>query len=222
MKFFYHPNASEDFVTIQGDLYNHIYRSRRSDANQDLTLSNLKDDILYTYKHSSITRNKSELILFNQTFSPNRPIDSPHLIWAIIDNKNIEKSLPYLNQLGVSKISFFYANRSQKNEKISLERLQKILIHSCEQCGRSALMELEIFSTTREALKTYPNASVLDFGGQKLAKNFREGIFIGPEGGFDDEEKKLFTNQKIYSIEQNFTLKSECATFLIASFSLGC
>lgn len=222
MRFIYHQDAGSENIKIEGELYKHLYQSRRTKTEKNLLLRNLKDDNIYTYEHIEISRKESLVRLVDKTYSPNFSKKKIHLIWAIIEVKNIEKTLPYLNQLGVAKISFFYAHRSQKNEKLNLDRAYKILIHSCEQCGRTDLMDLEVISNTLEAIRLYPNATVFDFGGRNIQENsmeLSEGIFIGPEGGFDDEEKKLLKNQSIYSINSDFVLKSECSALFLSSIS---
>ncbi|PAF47800.1 16S rRNA (uracil(1498)-N(3))-methyltransferase [Helicobacter sp. 12S02634-8] len=220
MHFAYCPEASKPTIKIEGNLYNHIYQSRRTKLQENLFFRNLTDGYLYTYTHTHITRNYAELDLQSKHYQPNLPKKEIHIIWAIIDNKSIEKILPYLNQIGVGKISFFYAHRSQKNEKIALERWEKILIHSCEQCGRGSLMTLEMIPDTPSALQRYPNACVFDFGGKDIyayPPALQSGIFIGPEGGFTPEERELFKAQEHYSITQGFTLKSECAALLVST-----
>lgn len=222
VRFIYHQDAGSENIKIQGELYKHLYQSRRTKAEKNLLLRNLKDGNIYTYEHIEISRKESLARLIDKTYSPNLSKKKIHLIWAIIEVKNIEKTLPYLNQLGVAKISFFYAHRSQKNEKLNLDRLHKILIYSCEQCGRTDLMALELIPNTFDAIRLYPNAVVFNFGGkniQEASVDLAEGVFIGPEGGFDDEEKELLKNQSIYSINSDFVLKSECSALFLSSIS---
>lgn len=224
MNFVYHQNAGQEILTIEGQSYTHIYQARRAKFEKNLFVRNLRDEKLYIYVHSQISRNKSELRLYKVENKPVLPYRNIHLIWAIVDVKIIEKTLAYLNQIGVGKISFFYANRSQKNEKISMERLSKILIASCEQCGRSSLVEIEILSDMQEVLKSYPKACLFDFGGKSIylhTPKLADGIIIGPEGGFDEREKMMFQERDIYSTPSNITLKSECAAILLASLAAG-
>ncbi|RVZ33235.1 RsmE family RNA methyltransferase, partial [Helicobacter pylori] len=96
-----------------------------------------------------------------------------------------------------------------------------ILINSCEQCGRSALMELEAFSNTKEMLNAYPKASVLDFKGETLptSMGFEKGVIIGPEGGFSEQERGYFKEREIYRIPLNMVLKSESACVFVASIA---
>lgn len=223
MQFCYHINAGKEILEIKDELFNHLYKARRTKIQTLLCFRNLQDDNLYTYKHLQIEKKQATLMLVETKKLPLASTKKLHLIWAIIENKNIEKTLPYLNQLGVKKISFFFANRSQKNEKISLERLHKILISSCEQCNRSDLMEIELLKNTQEALQKYPNSFVMDFDGADIyasqITNFENGIFIGPEGGFDEMERQMFISQKKLSISNQFILKSECAALFLSSLA---
>lgn len=224
MNFVYHQNAGQEILTIEGQSYTHIYQARRAKFETNLFVRNLRDEKLYIYTHSQISRNKSELRLYKAENKPVLPCKNIHLIWAIIDVKTIEKALVYLNQIGVGKISFFYANRSQKNERISMERLSKILIASCEQCGRSSLVEIEILNDMQAVLKNYPKACMFDFGGKNIylhTPKLADGIIIGPEGGFDEREKMMFQKRDIYSTPSNITLKSECAAILLVSLAAG-
>ncbi len=224
MRFVYHPLAKEPVLKIEGESYTHLYRSRRIKSASRLDLRNLKDGFLYTYEHAEITKKHALLRLVGA--QPLEVIASKktHLILSVIEIKSIEKILPFLNQLGVSKLSLFYADFSQRNEKIDstkLERFQKILINSCEQCGRSALMELEAFSNTKEVLNAYSKASVLDFKGEILptSADFEKGVIIGPEGGFSEQERGYFKEREIYRIPLDMVLKSESACVFVASIA---
>ncbi|XPV54809.1 MAG: hypothetical protein ACNI3H_07545 [Halarcobacter ebronensis] len=55
------------------------------------------------------------------------------MAWCIVDPKTIEKELPYLNELGVRKITFISCDYSQKNFKLNFEKLEKILVNSSSQ-----------------------------------------------------------------------------------------
>ncbi len=128
----------------------------------------------------------------------------------------IEKTLPALNQIGVDKISFIYCDRSQKSFKLNFEKMNKILINSCEQCGRDNLMKLELLNSLKEAKKLYKNFVVLDFGGKKITKDIKS-ILVGCEGGFSLEDKKILQDHQIVAFESDLILKSETACLAISS-----
>ncbi|AFI04243.1 16S rRNA (uracil(1498)-N(3))-methyltransferase [Helicobacter cetorum] len=224
MRFVYHSLAKEPTLKIEGESYTHLYRSRRVKNMSLLDLRNLKDKFLYTYKHIEITKKYALLELIEQKELEVIPSKKAHLILSVIELKSIEKILPFLNQLGVSKLSLFYADFSQHNERLDsakMERFEKILINSCEQCGRSDLMELEVLKNLKEVLMAYPKASILDFNGEKLqtSLNAENGIIIGPEGGFSEQERERFKTHRIYSAPMPMVLKSESACVFVASLA---
>lgn len=146
---------------------------------------------------------------------PNKPQKFFHIAWCIIDPKNIEKTLPSLNEIGVRKISFVYCDFSQKNFKLKLDRIKKILINSCQQCGRSDLMEIEIINSSKEFFEKYKNFSVLNFNGKEIhSSNITHPVLIGPEGGFSKEEEKKF--DEIYKLK-GFILRSESSACAISA-----
>ncbi len=214
MQFIYYPSPLKQIV-IKDDLHKYLFKVRRIKENEIVHIRDLKDDYLYTYKIENINKKEALLTLINKEIKPNKPKKYLHLAWCIIDTKNIEKHLPTLNEIGVSKITFLYCKFSQKNFKINLDRLNKILINSSQQCGRSNLIEIEILNSFEEFIKKYPNFIALDFNGKKVYNiDIKKPILIGPEGGFCENERKYF--KEIISLD-GFILRSESAACAISA-----
>ncbi|GAA9463266.1 hypothetical protein HpHA290_10700 [Helicobacter pylori] len=112
MRFVYHPLAKEPVLKIEGESYTHLYRSRHIKSASRLDLRNLKDGFLYTYEHAEITKKHALLKLVGGRLLEVMASKKTHLILSVIEIKSIEKILPFLNQLGVSKLSLFYADFS--------------------------------------------------------------------------------------------------------------
>jgi 16S rRNA (uracil1498-N3)-methyltransferase len=214
MQFLYYPNPTTQ-ITLTGDAHKYLFKVRRIKKNEKIKIRNLKDDFLYIYEIIDINKKEALLKLVEKIHSPSKPHKFFHLAWCVIDPKNIEKTLPSLNEIGVSKISFIYCDYSQRNFKLKLERLTKILINSSQQCGRSDMIEIEILNSSKEFFEKYPNFAVLDFDGEKIeCKNINKPILIGPEGGFSEDERKFFKEK--YRLE-GFILRSETAACAISS-----
>ena len=214
MQFLYFKNPTKQII-LTGKEHKYLFKVRRIKKNEQINIRNLKDDFLYIYKIESINKKEAILNLVKKEFLPNKPKKFFHIAWCIIEPKNIEKILPSLNEIGVSKITFVYCDFSQKNFKLKLERIEKILINSCQQCGRSNLIEIEILNSSKEFFEKYKNFSVLDFNGKKIeSNNISLPILIGPEGGFSKKEKENF--KEIYKLE-GFILRSETAALSISS-----
>ncbi|MFW5619400.1 MAG: RsmE family RNA methyltransferase, partial [Campylobacter hyointestinalis] len=138
------------------------------------------------------------------------------LAWAVVQPSVIEKALPSLNEIGVTKILFVYTDFSQKNIKLDFDRFERILIGSSEQCGRNSIIKFEIFASVSELLKVYENVSLVDFGGVNLdtaSKN--EILFVGSEGGFSDAERTKFA--KSYALNSPNILRSNTAIISVAA-----
>lgn len=206
-------------LIIDGELYIHLYKSRRTKNTQILYFRNLGDENLYLYSQESIDRKQAILKLQETQHKPILSKSEAHLILSIIDNKTLQKVLPFLNELGVKKLTLFYAEYSQRNEKIDLEKLKKILINSSQQCGRSNIIELEVLNNLSNVLELYPKIGVFDFGGERLQKTDLP-ILIGAEGGFSPKEREELKNFPKYSTQENIILKSESACVYVASLLL--
>lgn len=220
MQFLYDENASQNEITIAQESYRYLFKARRHRVGERVALRNLADDYIYFYRVENVSKKDAMLVLEDKKELVVTAKRYLHIGWCIIDPKTIEKTLPMLNEMGVAKISFIYCERSQKNFKINLERLKKILINSSQQCGRSKMMEMEIVDTLEEYFKRYPKSAVLDFGGNSIESSKFESILIGCEGGFSDHEREQFTDKAVYSLDTPMILKSESAAIAVAAMKI--
>jgi 16S rRNA (uracil1498-N3)-methyltransferase len=141
-----------------------------------------------------------------------------HIGWCVIDPKSIEKVLPFLNEIGVKKISFIYCDRSQKNFKLDFKRFERILEASMQQCGRSSYMEFETFSRLDDFVSAYPEVKVFDFCDNVLQEGSSfKTVLIGCEGGFSKNEKEFLKKQEVFRLDTPMVLRSETAVVSVAS-----
>jgi 16S rRNA (uracil1498-N3)-methyltransferase len=220
--FSYEEKSGLELLKIEGDSFRHLFLSRRSGADEKFLFRNLREPFLYEYEVLEIGKKDATLRLVSSFEDDVCEIKSCDIAWCVVDPKTIEKSLPMLNEIGVKNLYFIYSARSQKNFKIEMERINRILINSCCQCGRSDLMNVEIFKSLQEFCDKQKEFFVFDFGGETL-EGIREGVFlVGPEGGFSDDEKKLLKAKakKIVSFGTKNILRSETAVVAAASLSI--
>jgi 16S rRNA (uracil1498-N3)-methyltransferase len=106
----------------------------------------------------------------------------------------------------------------KKNFKVNVEKLEKILINSSQQCGRSSIIKLEILNSLSEVLKTYEDCYVLNFSNNHIdnQKDIKR-VVIGCEGGFSSKELENFSEDKTVGINSNLILRSETAVTVVAS-----
>jgi len=213
MQFIYEENLSP-FLTITGDNYKYLIKVRRFKEGDIVNVTDFKK--LYSYKITNITKKEVSLSVIEE-LQIEQTLKPFHIGWCKIDAKNIEKVLPSLNEMGVTKITFIECDRSQGNFKLKIDRIEKILINSNQQCGRMSLMEIEFCDSLDQFLAKYPEAKVCDFGGKKIEGYFETAV-IGCEGGFSDRERKLF--KEIIAFDTPLILRSESAAVAVASKAL--
>jgi 16S rRNA (uracil1498-N3)-methyltransferase len=218
MQFVYGEFAGEKRAEVDVREYVHIFKVRRIDKSKPLFFRNLQDNFIYTYKIDEIGKKRASLILEDKKEDKKRGSKFLHVGWCVVDPKTVEKNISMLNELGVSKISFVYSEFSQKNFKIDFDRLKRILINSCEQCGKSSLIEIEVIDTLKEYLDRYQDSIIIDFADKYLDDTLHvESFLVGPEGGFSDKERELFSDREVFGLRCENILRSETAVVGVCS-----
>ncbi|MSN95702.1 16S rRNA (uracil(1498)-N(3))-methyltransferase [Campylobacter sp. FMV-PI01] len=214
MVFLYSKFSGDEIIGVNESQFKHL-KARRLNLGDRIDVRNLKDGYNYIYEIKKIDRKKAFLeLVFKHSVEK---IDHfLTLAWAVVDPNVIEKTLPYLNEMGVGKLILVYSDFSQRNFKFDTDRMERILISSSQQCGRNSVMETEIFNDIDQFISKYNNVALIDFDGEKFKKPaFDEIFFIGPEGGFSDREKQKF--RKKYALNLPYILRSNTAILSVAS-----
>lgn len=135
------------------------------------------------------------------------------LIQGLSRQDRMETTIQKSVELGVNKIIPVICQRSNyrlaDNKKIKkLEYWRKVIISACEQSGRSVIPEIteitalgsinELLNTQADKYNLNPDAA----SSLKTVNNSQQAIelFIGPEGGLNDEETDYLKNNKFTDI----------------------
>ena len=212
MQYLQHNQAGVASLILTGDEHRYIFKVRRHKEGETIALRNLLDEQIYFYCIVSLDKKQAHLQLEKSKNLSIKAKKNLHIAWCVIDPKSIEKVLPTLNEIGIDKITFIYCKRSQKSFKLDFKRLNKILLNSSQQCGRSSLMKLETNNSLEDFLEQYPQTVMLNFSEHTLDKDSNiETMLVGCEGGFTNEEVALFSPKNIMGLDTPLILKSESA-----------
>ncbi|MDX4062912.1 16S rRNA (uracil(1498)-N(3))-methyltransferase [Aliarcobacter skirrowii] len=213
MQFVYDKSSKNEILELVDENYNYIIKARRHKIDDEIYFRNLEDDFIYLYKIVEINKKSATLTLVNSEKKVIENSRKLHLVWCVVDPKIVEKSISSLNEIGVDKITFVYSDFSQKNFKINIEKLNKILINSSSQCGRSSIIKLEISKTLDSFLTQNPKSYILDFSNSFIddKKDDIDTLVIGCEGGFSKREKGNFNKDFVVGFNSNLILRSETA-----------
>lgn len=219
MKFLLHGEVGADELSVTDDDYKYLIKVRRHKSG-DLIAFRSRERLGEEYRYR-LERSDGRNAYFSLQSHQPAPCESEkslHIGWCLIDPKTIEKTLPMLTELGVSKITFIHCRRSQQNFRLDFERFQRIMESSIMQCGRTSLIELSEMPTLSTFLKNNPQAVIFDFGGTPLDKEEEiDTVVIGCEGGFDESERKIFADHRIRLFPSPMILRSETAAVAVAS-----
>ncbi|RDU57895.1 16S rRNA (uracil(1498)-N(3))-methyltransferase [Helicobacter sp. MIT 99-5507] len=214
LQFLYHKDSGEKNIILDNQAFHHVFNVRRQ-KDSILILANMLDSKLYSYKILQVGKKQATLELIDsKSIKQNSP--KTHIIQAIIDMNEFSKTLPYLNELFVEKITFFYSDFSQRNEKINIEKLHKILLNSSMQCGRLSIMKIEIMKNLNEVLNIYRDSIALDFNDNRINIKNHNSFIIGAEGGFSKNERELLKD-RLFGIDNPLIMRAKTASIFVAA-----
>lgn len=129
-----------------------------------------------------------------------RPRESVPDVWlcpALLKKDRFDMVLEKATELGAARIHPVITRRCVA-DKLNLERARTITTEAAEQCARTALPELTAPTKLDALLRDWPDGRALFFADEQGTEALDDAfagskgaaaILIGPEGGFDDEER---------------------------------
>jgi len=219
MVYFLHPDAGKECLHVKGEDFKYLIKVRRHSVGDKLGFRNKENiNILYMYKLTEIEPRSATFELISSKMLEIKAKKDLHVAWCVIDNKSVEKVLASLNEIGVAKISFIYCDRSQKNFTPDFKRYERILQASNQQCGRTQMMEFDIYKNIADFIHKFPDTKVFDFTDKILEDGAEfKRVLIGCEGGFSEKEKELLSAQEVFRLDTPMILRSETAVVAVAS-----
>lgn len=219
MIYIFDENAGDEVLTLKGELHKYLVKVRRHKVDDKIAFRN-EDDIkkLHTYRVDAIEPKQVTLSLQDSKVLEIKAKKELHIGWCKVDAKSVEKVLPSLSEIGVSKITFIDCKRSQRNIKLDFKRFDRILHASMQQCGSTQKIEFDTSSSLEEFVKQNPDAKVFDFVEKTLdeVKDIST-VIIGCEGGFSQDEKEFLKSLEVFRLDTPMVLRSESAVMAVAS-----
>lgn len=150
------------------------------------------------------------------------PRQQTGLYMAIIKNSNFDLVVEKTTELGITEIVPITTKRTIKSG-LNFERLQKLTIEASEQSGRMDIPHIRPITELAQAITDAKKAYDQVFFGHisdthhlmVVDQLTSKAIFIGPEGGWSEEEVELFTKEHIAPISLGrYVLRAETAAIV--------
>ncbi len=158
------------------------------------------DGLEYLYAIDNSKPDSLSLSLVDQFENPCDQLPPCCVLTAATKGKTKDRIIRDLTPLGITQLIIYHAQRSVcRMEAKQTERLQKIAIEACRQCGRSTIPTIEVFEQNfmnsleknhfpfQQTLVFWEHSkqnSTLD----QFTVNSIQTLIFGPEGGFSPGE----------------------------------
>lgn len=194
---FYLPSINKSRPELIGNAHTHAAYALRIRVGDLITVfDGVGND--YTCKVKEIKKDKTLLEILDTSENVGESAISVTLYLSVIKQDKFELAVQKATELGVKRIVPVYSTLTQRNYSLNYERLNKIAISACEQCGRSIVPVIEqtldfdeLLNRTQKTYMIFPweresNGTIQS----ALDKDKTDiSVFIGPEGGITEEEK---------------------------------
>ncbi len=202
-------NISENNITITGEEYYHLTKVLRFKKGYDLIVCS-GDGFDYICSIKGIDSDKIICVINDKVINNSEPIFELVLYASLIKEENYKIIVRKAVEVGATRIvPVITQYTNEKNFKT--EKMEKIAIEACKQCGRARIViidnpisldkAIEDSNSYEHSLIAYENEKKTSI--DEILDTINEpksiALFIGPEGGYSDEEYALFVSHKIKS-----------------------
>lgn len=227
MEYYYtdKKNIYEKELSISGEEAHHLKNVLRKNKGSEIWVTN-GEKFLYKTQISSVGKEEIKCDIINTYYNVNEPSKKIDLYLALLKNPSrfefaIEKSV----EIGVNELTPLITEHVINKEMNKTERWQSIALSAMKQSQRCYLPKINQPVNFIEALKipgenikliahekTDDDNKFISVTGNEIA------LFIGPEGGFSDEEidKARINDFKLLNLGKR-KLRSETAALVSLS-----
>ncbi len=204
---FYVPDIT-DKAELVGDAHTHAAYSLRIRKDDYITVFDGKG-VEYSCKVKDVKKDRTELEIFDKKINAGETKTELSLYLSVIKQDRFEFAVQKATELGVSRIVPVYSEYTQRGGNLNLDRLTRIAISACEQCGRSRIPEIgqsiefdELLERVSRSYFIFPWEREMNGNiGDAIDKSQKEvSVFIGPEGGITEAEKNKLVGVGAHSV----------------------
>ncbi len=225
IRFFVSFNIQGDTIEIQDkEIVHQIVRVLRLREGEEVILCDGNMNEVRTWI-IGLTKDTVTVQVLERRVNMGEPKCDVILYCALLKRENFEWVAQKTTEVGVKEIVPILTHHTVKLDT-KIDRLQKIVKEAAEQSGRGVVPRIGVpveFKSVFNSIKQNEINLFFDFGGNHIrdvdiARDKKVGIFIGPEGGWSDEERRLAKEHNFICTNLGvLTLRAETAA-VVASY----
>lgn len=192
-RFFVKDEITGDNIILEGEEFFHAIKVTRHKVGYTIIVCDNKDKDYYAV----ITKIGEDYLEAKIDKIEKNVAEATNYVTLYLGiNKDFDTAIQKATELGVKKIVPFTSQHGNM-DTVNYDRLNKIIVESSKQCGRSTLAVLDKTITYKDAIIEANGDNVILFYEYESEKRIKDvsidinkptAIFIGSEGGFSEEE----------------------------------
>lgn len=187
----------DGFVTVKGDEYIHMTKILRHKVGYKIIVNNNLDGFDYYAVITDIGKESARAEIVDKVINDTVSNVNVTLMQALPKGDKSDFIAQKATELGVKKIIFFLSEFTTE-KKINIDRIKRITLEACKQCGRAFVPKVEFVNTITElSIEQYDKVVFMNEHEQEMSfsdvsfDNIREkkvALIVGSEGGFSKRE----------------------------------
>ena len=185
------------------DFYNQIHNVLRlAEGNTIVVADGITHEAEATI--TAFDKDTVELTLGEVIKNEAEPTRRVVLYLSMLKNSNFDLAIQKAVECGVGDIVPLISDRTVKL-RLNTVRMNRIIREAAEQCGRGSVPKLHDARELPDAIShagnnelnliLHPKGAAVTSLAPQLAGAYSIGVFVGPEGGWSDDEREIFTHR---------------------------
>lgn len=189
-------DISDGIITVKGDEFVHMTKILRHKVGYKIVVNNNFDGYDYYAVITDIGKDSAKAEIVEKVINDTDTSVDITLMQALPKGDKSDFIAQKATELGIKKIIFFISEFTAE-KKFNLDRIRRITLEACKQCGRAFVPSVETVNSLCELpIGEYDKVILMNEHERKISLSdiaiekdtAKVALIVGSEGGFSTEE----------------------------------
>lgn len=189
-------DISDGIITVKGDEFVHMTKILRHKVGYKIVVNNNFDGYDYYAAITDIGKESARAEIVEKVINDTDTSVDITLMQALPKGDKSDFIAQKATELGIKKIIFFISEFTAE-KKFNLDRIRRITLEACKQCGRAFVPSVEtVYAINELPIGEYDKVILMSEHERKISLSdiaiekdtAKVALIVGSEGGFSTEE----------------------------------
>lgn len=189
-------DISDGIITVKGDEFVHMTKILRHKVGYKIVVNNNFDGYDYYAVITDIGKDSAKAEIVEKVINDTDTSVDITLMQALPKGDKSDFIAQKATELGIKKIIFFISEFTAE-KKFNLDRIRRITLEACKQCGRAFVPSVEmVYAINELPIGEYDKVILMSEHERKISLSdiaiekdtAKVALIVGSEGGFSTEE----------------------------------